>query len=173
VLLEWTEPMAEVWPDAKATLHGTSFGEPDYRLATIIAAQRKLWDMLQPETRLSVEGSGPNGKYSGGEGPWHWLLSELMFHDASLRQFVQAMIADGPPWTDVVFDEIGRGPSDVRDRVASAARSITAELERSRSAFSMMDFPDDSELQAMVRASAEKPNPWLEYAARLGVDAGN
>jgi hypothetical protein len=33
----------------------------------------------------------------------------------------------------------------------------------------MMDFPDDPELQALVRAAAEKPNPWPEDAARLGI----
>lgn len=93
--------------------------------------------------------------------------------DAGFKMVVNAMIADGPPWTDVVFEEIGRGPTDLRDRVAGVAHSITAEIERSRSAFSMMDFPDDPELQAMVRAAADKPDPWPEYAARLGVDVAN
>jgi hypothetical protein len=125
VLLEWTEPMASRWPDAKATMHGTSFGQPDYRLATIIAAQRKLWDMVQPETRMSVEGASPNGewltvdvqtqsdfesllaasakidKFSGGEGPWHWVLSELMFHSWLEPMLVQACAKIGSSGSDV------------------------------------------------------------------------
>lgn len=125
VLLEWTEPMAKLWPDAIATMRGTSFGQPDYRLATIIDAQRKLWDMVQPETRLSVEGAGPNGdwlivdaksqgdlesllaasakveKYSGGEGPWHWLLSELMFHPWLEPMMVKACAKIGASGSDV------------------------------------------------------------------------
>lgn len=104
VLLEWTEPIAKLWPDARATCRGTSFGEPDYRLATILAAQRALWNQSQNETRVAVEGIGPNGDWivvdvqvradlesllatsakvgkhgDRGEGPWYWLLSQLMF----------------------------------------------------------------------------------------------
>lgn len=106
VLLEWTEPMAKLWPDARATERGTSFGEPDYRLATIIASQRASWELWQTDTRLAVEGIGPDGdwlvadvqtqadlesllatsakveKYSGGEGPWYWVRSKLMFRPA-------------------------------------------------------------------------------------------
>jgi hypothetical protein len=101
--LEWTEPMAKLWPDVRATCRGTGFGEPDYRLATIITAQRALWDLSQTDTRMSVEGAAPDGdwlivdvqtqsdlesllaasarveKYSGGNGPWHWVLSQLVF----------------------------------------------------------------------------------------------
>lgn len=72
VLLEWTEPMAKLWPDATATMRGTSFGSPDYRLATIIAAQRRLWDMAQPETQFAAEGAGPNGD---------WLIVDVKTQD--------------------------------------------------------------------------------------------
>jgi hypothetical protein len=92
--------------------------------------------------------------------------------EAQLYDFVNGMVADGPPWTDVVFEAIGRGPKDVRDRVAHAVRRSTDEIEQARSAMSMMDF-DGPEVQAYVNAARDKPNPWPEYAARLGVDTGN
>lgn len=90
--------------------------------------------------------------------------------DTQLAAFATEMVADGPPWTDVVLEEIGRAPPGLRDRVARAIRRFTDEQEVSRSALAMMEFPDDPEFQARVRAAAEKPNPWPEYAARLGVD---
>jgi hypothetical protein len=92
--------------------------------------------------------------------------------DARLYELVNGMVADGPPWTDVVFDEIGRGPKDLRDRVARAVRRSTDEMEGARDAMSMMDF-DDPEVQAYARAAASKPNPWPEYAARLRVEVSN
>jgi hypothetical protein len=102
-LLEWTEPMAKQWPDAVATCRGTGFGEPDYRLATILTAQRALMDLSKTDTRMAVEGAGANGdwlivdvqtqsdlesllaasakveKYGGANGPWHWVISQLIF----------------------------------------------------------------------------------------------
>ncbi len=91
--------------------------------------------------------------------------------DEQLYDFVNGMVADGPPWTDVVFEEIARGPTDVRDRVARAVRRSTDEIEEARSTMAMMTF-DDPEVQAFVRASAEKPTPGPELARRLGVAAG-
>jgi hypothetical protein len=103
VLLEWTEPIARQWPDVVAGKSGAAFGQPDYRLATIVVGQRTLWDS-QRSTEIGIEGIGPGGKYlhadvntaadleallatsakagkpSGGEGPWSWLLHELLFH---------------------------------------------------------------------------------------------
>jgi hypothetical protein len=90
--------------------------------------------------------------------------------DGRLATFATEMVADGPPWTDVVLEEIGRGPPELRDRVAHAIRRFMDEQESSRSALATMEFPDDPELQARVRAAAAKPNPWPEYAARLGID---
>lgn len=86
------------------------------------------------------------------------------------KLFINGMMADGPPWTDVVFEEIARGPTELRDRVVGIVRAATDELERGRSVLAMMEFPDDPEAQALVRAAAQRPNPWPEYAARLGVD---
>lgn len=94
------------------------------------------------------------------------LLQQL--DEEQLYGFVNGIVADGPPWTDVVFERIGKGPPDVRDRVAHAVRRSTDEMEAARAAFSSMDF-DDPEVQAYVRAAAERANPWPAYAARLGV----
>lgn len=85
--------------------------------------------------------------------------------DAQLEGFARGMIADGSPWTDRVLEEIGRGPHDLRDRVATVVKAFTNES----SAMSSMSFPDDPELQALMDAAAKKPNPWPQYAARLGV----
>lgn len=115
VLLEWTEPMAALWPDARATCRGTTFGDPDYRLGTIVVAQRALWDPTQKESRISLEGVGPDGGWvvvdvktqadleslmamsakagkhgDGGHGPWYWLLDELLFHHAMEPMVVAA-----------------------------------------------------------------------------------
>jgi hypothetical protein len=91
--------------------------------------------------------------------------------DADLKVFVDGMLADGPPWTEVALDEIGRGPTALRDRIAQVIHRATEEMEKSRGGLAMLDFDDDPELQALVRAAAQKPNPWPGYAARLGVDA--
>jgi hypothetical protein len=99
VLLEWTEGIAKQWPDAKAGITGTSLGRPDYRLETIVAGQRKLWNGQQG-AEVSIEGLGPGNTYltvdvktaadleallatsakAGGDAPWSWLFSELLFH---------------------------------------------------------------------------------------------
>jgi hypothetical protein len=89
--------------------------------------------------------------------------------EPAFKDFVQGMVVDGPPWTDIVFEEIGRGPPDVRNRVASVVRSWTEEAERERSTLASMSFPDNPALEALVRAAAAKKDPWPDYAARLGV----
>jgi hypothetical protein len=91
------------------------------------------------------------------------------FDDHQLYEFINSALSDGPPWTDVVLDEIGRGSTELRDRVARAVRRSMDEMEQSRAAFAAMTF-DDPELQALVHAGAARPNPWPEYAKRLGVD---
>ncbi|MBA3464318.1 MAG: hypothetical protein H0T46_30480 [Deltaproteobacteria bacterium] len=91
--------------------------------------------------------------------------------EADFKDFVHGMIADGPPWTDLVFEEIGRGPPDVRDRVAGVVHGWTEEAERQRSKMASISFPDDPALDALVRAAVAKKDRWPEYAARLGVPA--
>jgi hypothetical protein len=94
-------------------------------------------------------------------------------NEADFKVFVQQMVNDGPPWTDIVFDEIARGPRDVRDRVVDVVRNWTEQFERERTSMANMSFPDDPALEALLRAGAARKNPWPEYAARLGVDSGN
>ncbi len=93
--------------------------------------------------------------------------------DTELEGFVGSMLADGPPWTDVVLEQIGRGPTALRDRVASFVRRATDALEKSRGDLAGLDVGDDPELQALVKAAAAKPSAWPAYAARLGVVASN
>ena len=104
VLLEWTEPIASQWPDVRAGISGATFGHPDHRLATIVVGQRRLWDDQQ-SAKVEIEGLGPGGTYLAvdvqseadleallaksaaagnreGNGPWDWLVSELLFHHA-------------------------------------------------------------------------------------------
>jgi hypothetical protein len=110
VLLEWTEPLARRWPDVRATTTATSFGRPDYRLETIVSAQKTYWARHcqgdKSGQQVAIEGLGPSGKYltadlkdggdleallrktakagklpSGDKGPWSWVLDELIFHD--------------------------------------------------------------------------------------------
>jgi hypothetical protein len=102
VLLDWTAPIADRWPDVRAGLSLVTFGHPDHRLATIIAGQRAFWESQQG-TEVSVERLGPGGRYLnvdvktaadleavlarsakagkpwGAAGPWTWLLDELLF----------------------------------------------------------------------------------------------
>jgi hypothetical protein len=127
VLLEWTEPMAAIWPDVRAITHGTSFGDPDNRIATILAAQRKLWERQQTAP-ISVGGLEPDGSWVTvsvntqadldallaksacvgqrrsfdalpTEGPWSWLLSELVLHEW-MRPMVPAACAKLAGGTD-------------------------------------------------------------------------
>lgn len=105
-LLKWTEPMAKVWPDVVATCRGTTFGRDDYRLATILAAQRNLWDLCQADSCIGVDGIAADGSWliadvreqaafesvlatsarvgkfgPRGEGPWYWLGKNLILRD--------------------------------------------------------------------------------------------
>jgi hypothetical protein len=115
VLLEWTEPIARQWPDVRATTTGTALGRPDYRLATIVAGERKLWDEQQ-SADVEIEGLGPGGTYlavdvktaadleavlatsakagnpGDGEGPWSWLFTELLFHHG-MQPWIPAVCA--------------------------------------------------------------------------------
>jgi hypothetical protein len=87
VLLEWTEPVATMWPDVPA---GQS-ADPDQRLGTIVARQRTLWDVRQDsvihaatkaaaDLEAELASDAKAGRPSGGVGPWSWLVIELLFH---------------------------------------------------------------------------------------------
>ena len=95
-------------------------------------------------------------------------LDEDLFYEV-----IDSMVAEGPPLTTVVFEKLGRGPTALRERVISAVRRSTDAIEQTRSAMAAMSFDDDPAMAARVKAAIERPNPWPELAARLGVDAGN
>ena len=52
-------------------------------------------------------------------------------------------------------------------------RRSTDAIEQNRSAMAAMSFDNDPAMAARVKAAIERPNPWPELAARLGVDAGH
>ena len=101
-LLPWTEPTAQQFPDATAPTHATGFGEPDWRLATIVRSQRALW-RTQQGNEISAANIGPDGGWltaqvhtpgdleamlaiaargptTDADGPWSWLVPHLLFH---------------------------------------------------------------------------------------------
>ena len=88
--------------------------------------------------------------------------------DEQLHDVARAMISDGSPLTDVVFDKIRQGDPEIRDRVGRAVRRCTDHMETTRGELASLVL-DDPELQARVRAAAAKPNPWPVLAQRLGV----
>jgi hypothetical protein len=91
--------------------------------------------------------------------------------DEALFDFASSMVGNGSPWTDVVFEAIGRGPLDVRDRCVNAVRRVTERMEETRAELAALKL-DDPEQQALVQAAVLRPNPWPEFASRLGVSSG-
>ena len=105
VELEWTSPLANRWPDARATRAGAGFGGGGInpRLADIVADQKSLWSTVAAEPRLFLDEYGPGGapvtgslsdaaslqpilsatanagRFPGAKGPWSWLEGELLF----------------------------------------------------------------------------------------------
>lgn len=106
VLLEWTAPLAQRWPDVRSTKANTGWGggRPEARLADIVADQQKYWassinanrhvvldaftaksalaencrDATELESLLAKTAKA--GRFPDGDkGPWSWLTSELLF----------------------------------------------------------------------------------------------
>lgn len=122
VELEWTSPLAQRWPDARATRAGAGFGGGgiDPRLADIVADQKSLWNTVAAEPRVFLDEHGPGGapvvgqmtdaaslqpilrdtanagRFPGAKGPWSWLEGELLFHTwlpSALEPAVRAVVA--------------------------------------------------------------------------------
>ena len=120
VLLDWTEPIADQWPDVRAP-SAAAFGQPDHRLATIVSRQRALRD-AQPALEVQIF-DGKKGSASPArvtteaeldsalarcaragmpgapdEGPWSWLASASLLHPslAPMIPLACARFADGP-----------------------------------------------------------------------------
>lgn len=107
VLLEWTEPLAHRWPDARSTSANTGWGggRPDARLADIVQEQKSFWATVTDASndKLFLEDVGPKGgalvakltneaelasvlsqtakvgTARDGSGPWSWLTNEMLF----------------------------------------------------------------------------------------------
>jgi hypothetical protein len=107
VLLDWTAPLAARWPNVKARSAGTTFGSPDYLLGTIVKGQRKLVEQAnagpisvgglsadiksQADLEALLVKSAEAGTTGREDGPWGFLLSELLFRP-ELREWAQSAI---------------------------------------------------------------------------------
>ena len=104
VLLPWTTPLAEQWPDVRAKGTGTGWGMPDFRLDQVVRDQaRSLTELTTGKAFVFLSGYGKggtslrgpftneadlkalleetarNGQFPGGDhGPWSWLAFELL-----------------------------------------------------------------------------------------------
>ncbi len=124
VLLEWTSPLAQRWPDVKATRCATGWGgnviEP--RLADVVAEQKTQWTSVAHNDKAFLDEFGPAGapvvgrladasslqtllaqtakagRFPGGKGPWSWLANELFYRNwlpATLAPAMTAVVAAG------------------------------------------------------------------------------
>jgi hypothetical protein len=134
-LLEWTAPLAERWPEVRATSSGTGWGGPNLRLADILSAQRSYAVLLAAEERqVILDGFGPrgprrigvfrdergleellaktarSGRFYGTRGPWSWLSDELLLRPwiRGAMPRIAAAFADGPePGRYALLDWLG------------------------------------------------------------------
>lgn len=105
VLLEWTSPLAQRWPDVKATRCATGWGGNviNPRLADVVAEQKAQWTSVANSDQAFLDGFGPKsapvvgkivdapslqsllaqtakaGRFPDGKGPWSWLANELLY----------------------------------------------------------------------------------------------
>lgn len=92
VLLEWTEPVAAQWPDTR-TSASSGCNVPDARLADLVArqhtalAERERAPVAIPglperdaKTAEELESLLTISLEQIPEGPWYWLVSELIYH---------------------------------------------------------------------------------------------
>lgn len=124
VELEWTSPLAQRWPDVRATSAETGFGGggPNPRLADIVAEQQSLWTSVAAEPRIFLDEHGSGGapvvgqihdasslqpiltttadagRFPDARGPWSWLDGELLYRNwlpAALEPAIKAVVANG------------------------------------------------------------------------------
>jgi len=101
VLLEWTEPLARRWPDARSTRSNTNWGgAQEARLVDVIRDQRKyldngasderevvieengkvrVFDLTSPAQLQDLLSSTATRGDRGGHPPWQWLTDEVLF----------------------------------------------------------------------------------------------
>ncbi len=119
VLLPWTAELAATMPDVKARSSGTSWGEPDLRLETIVRDQTKFVAVLEEtsaeaallghgkgetiieapltneaDLRALLEQSAQAGQFpDGDQGPWSWLGFELRTRPQWIRTAFSRVVA--------------------------------------------------------------------------------
>jgi hypothetical protein len=123
MLLHWTRPLAEKWPDVKAVSPNAHFGAPDCRLAKIIAAQEEYWES-QRDAVVSV-GLEPGGRYINVDVQTQEQLDELLAKSARIgqRQSFDAQPTDGP-WTWLVPELVLH--ERLRPMVVAACKKFSA-----------------------------------------------
>lgn len=124
VLLPWTAPMAELWPERRTVNNAaTGWGRLDYRLDAIIRDQKKLLVDVAGNKEAFLDRYGVGGKPitgpltneadlrkllvdsahagqspGGNTGPWSWLADTMLLGDEWLRPaFVPHHQHDRPP----------------------------------------------------------------------------
>jgi hypothetical protein len=109
-LLPWTASLARTWPDLTAERTATGFGDPDYRLDSIVRDQERYLTSAQVNSLVLLD-YGKNGEFvvrkpfaaeadlksvldvtaragafpGGDKGPWSWVSFQLLIKGAWLR----------------------------------------------------------------------------------------
>jgi hypothetical protein len=118
VLLRWTAPMAELWPDRRA-IHaaGTGWGGPDRRLDALVRDQKKFVKEVGASKTAFLSGYGVGGapikgpltneaellallresaragrSPGGATGPWSWVTSRVLISDPWVRQSFERIV---------------------------------------------------------------------------------
>lgn len=96
-------------------------------------------------------------------------LQRLETDDEALMAFVRGFIAAGSPLTDRGLEEIGKGPIELREKVAAAVKQFVADSQSARQ--TLLNSPALAKYPPEIRQrlAAPRPDPWPDYAARLGV----
>lgn len=94
-------------------------------------------------------------------------LTRLSADDEQLGLFGAAMANAGEPLTTGGFDLIGRAGGALRDRFAERLRAFLEQAEQGRKALLGSEYFKSYPPDVQQRLSAERADPWPEYAARL------
>lgn len=104
VLLPWTAPLAERWPDVMAAGSGTGWGVPDRRLVSIVRDQMKYLPIAKQASREPfLLGYGKRGKAISGPLTNEDELRVLLDETARAGQFPDG---DKGPWSWLGFEQL-------------------------------------------------------------------
>ncbi len=124
VLLEWTSPLAQRWPDVKATKCATGWGGNvvNPRLVDVVTEQKTQWSSVASSTKAFLDEFGAkgapvvgpiadardlqgllhetakHGRFPDGKGPWGWVANELLYRTwlpSALEPAMTAVVSGG------------------------------------------------------------------------------